>query len=538
MIKAHKKKTMTLSIKPLGGVGQIGSNSTLITHGATSIIIDCGILFPMESTFEINYLIPDLSKVDEEIEAILITHGHEDHIGAIAHYIEAFPEAQIYAPLFARELILEKLSHTRFKHNIELLLPEFQVGDIKIESFHVNHSIPDTKGLMISTEKVSMLFISDFKIDQYNPHERLFDFEVIKEHGKSNRNKICFLDSTNILSKNLQTPSEGSVRKDLEEIILNTTGNCYITTFSSNVHRIQTVIDICHEHGIAVLPYGRSMKKYIEIAERCTFLEPKGIIYDAENKHVKRKKVILLTGCQGEMRGASSRVTSGTDKHFKLKSGDSFVFSSKAIPGNEKVLAMLYNKIIEQGADVYLDPMYKIHVSGHPGKEDLRIIYDLFKPNHAFPIHGESLFLQEHCDWITREKLANESHFIQNFDKVLATDNQIEIIPGEETPPLLIHGNMLEIERSKISERRKLASLGSVYVSIFRSRKIDIELSFLGLPESADDYKSELAEHIFEITTKTKKLSDHEIVEKSRVFVRQFFNQKLGYRPLAIVHMH
>ncbi len=529
---------MTLSIKPLGGVGQIGSNSTLITYKETNIIIDCGILFPAEQLFDINYLIPDLSQVDEQIDAIIITHGHEDHIGAVAHYVEAFPQAQIYAPLFARELILEKLSHTRFHHNVELLLPELIIDEIKIESFHVNHSIPDTKGLMISTHELSLLFISDFKIDFENPYERPFDFSVINEHAKSDRMRISLLDSTNIMSKNYETPSERIVAKDIETIINNTKGNCYITTFSSNIHRIQTIIDICHANNTALIPYGRSMKKYIEIAQRCALLDTRGVVFEAENQHIKRKKVILCTGSQAEMRGASSRIASGTDKFFKLKKGDSFIFSSKAIPGNEKTLSMLYNKITEQECDIFLDPFYKVHVSGHPGKSDLKKIYEAFNPHHAIPIHGESLFLKEHSKFIDDNKLAIQSHIIKNFDQIDIKNEKLEIMASQEVLPILIHGDMLVIDRNKISERRKLASLGCVFLSVSLSRTIVINVSFMGLPDFVDDTKDQLYDHIAEKVRKSKKLDNDEMTEKLRVFLRQFYQQKLGYRPLAIVHIN
>ena len=521
-------RKVNFTIKPLGGVGQIGSNSTLFSDEDTNIIVDCGILFPNDDHFDINYLIPDLSQVDEEIDAIVITHGHEDHIGAIYHYIMRFPDAKVYAPPFAKELILEKLSHKNITKEI-LNLEEINIGNFKITPIHVNHSIPDTFGLLLEISDCTVLFISDFKIDKGNTYEDFFDFEKLKEFSKKPY-KIAMLDSTNIRSRNLETPSELSVVDDLERIILDTTGTVFLTTFASNVHRVQTVFNICKKHNIAVIPYGPSMKKYIDIAEKLDILDTHGIMFDADNKAIKRKKVVLATGSQGEMRGATNRIATGNDKFFKLTEKDAFIFSSKAIPGNEKTLSGVYNKITRLGAKVYASDHYHIHVSGHPGRHDLKKVYETFKPDVAIPIHGESLFIKNHSDFVKEENLAHEVYAIENFDQIRVKNREIKIKEAEEVPPIIIHGNGLEIDRSKISERRKLASLGVVTTSI---SKKSIQFSTMGIPDLSDTQNSQYIDEVRSILSKSKNAE-----EEIRVFTRRYFSNLLGYRPLSIVHLH
>ena len=517
---------MNITIKPLGGVGQIGSNSTLFSDKKSNIIVDAGILFPNDSNFDINYLIPDLSKVEEKIDAIIITHGHEDHIGAISHFIEYFPEAKIYAPKFARALIISKLNHKNINKEITLLPERLTIGSFEVCSIHVNHSIPDTKGLVINHGENSILFISDFKLDNENIYEKYFDFNALKEFSTGSF-KIAMLDSTNIRSKTLHTPSESSVQKDLEKIILETERNCFVTTFASNVHRVQTIINICKKHGLACIPYGPSMKRYIEIAQDLDMLNTFDVIFEPQDKSIKRKKVIIATGSQGEFRGATTRIATGNDKHFKLTENDSFIFSSKAIPGNEKTLANLYNKITKTGANIYTSDSYQIHVSGHPGKKDLADVYEAFKPNIAIPIHGESFFIKDHKEFVLDNNYAEQSFAIENFDQISINNKKVKITQSEEIPPLIIHGNDLEIEREKISERRKLATLGVVFISL---SKKSVSYTTMGIPNISDQDNELFIGHLKELNSSNKE-SDEEV----RIYARRFFGNLLGYRPIAVV---
>lgn len=531
------------TITPLGGVGQIGSNCTLIQTKNDNILIDCGILFPYEDFFDLNYLIPDLTEVEHKVSSIIITHGHEDHIGAIHHYIEKFPEATIYAPLFAKKLIENKLEYKKFSKKILLLENTLKIDTIDITPIHVNHSIPHTRGLAITHEDLdtAVLFISDFKVDTETPYEAPFDFKTIEEIGKKYSKKIALLDSTNILSANTHTPSEANLINDLTEAIESTTGTVFITTFASNIHRIQTIIKIASKLDRAVIPYGRSMLKYIETAIEIGEIDDHGVVKDAEDQSIKRQKIVLLSGSQGEHRGTVRRVISRQDKKFKLKPEDKFIFSSKAIPGNEKKLSMLYNDIIEQGAQLLTSNQKLIHASGHPGKDDLKEVYQAFKPTHAFPIHGESLFLKAHIDFVLNNKLAQNASMILNGDSILVS-NEIKIKKIQQTiEPVIYHGADILIERDRLSERRKIATQGAVIISFSKESvnkfRPTVEVSTVGLPTFVDSDINEFKSYVGDLIKETKGKKLEERQEKIRIATRRFFGERLGYRPVAIVHI-
>ncbi|EQC43499.1 ribonuclease J [Bacteriovorax sp. Seq25_V] len=530
-----------LKISPVGGVKQIGSNCTLIETSSQKLLIDCGILFPNEGVFDINYLIPDLSAIDN-IDTIVITHGHEDHIGAVSHFIEAFPSAEIYAPRFAKELIQFKLSQRKISKKINILTKQ-DFGDVNIEAFHVNHSIPDTKGLLITHKKLELAitFISDFKIDKNNQYEAPFDFKILEDASKSYSKRIALLDSTNILSKNIHTPSEMDLIEPLKNIIKGCDGTTFVTTFSSNIHRIQTLINIARELGRVVIPYGRSMQRYIETALETEFLTGLDIIKDADDKSVKKKKIVILSGCQGEFRGALKRVVSKQDSRFKFAHGDYVIFSSKAIPGNEKEVSLIYNDIVEQGVELFTPDNNLIHASGHPGREDLKEVYHAFKPTHAFPIHGESLFLKEHVNFIYNNKLADNAQMILNGDEIIVSDN-IKVINKDSHPePILIHGKDLPIERAKISERRKIATQGLILISFSKESinkfKPTFEITTQGLPEFIESELPEFESVLLSEFQALKKAPMDEKKEKIRVLTRRYFGNILGYRPVAVIHI-
>lgn len=529
-----------LKISPIGGLKEIGANCTHIQTAKRSILIDCGILFPNDSVFELNYLIPDLSVLGE-VDTIIITHGHEDHIGAIYHYVMKFPNADIYAPPFAKNLIINKLSYKKIQKEIKDL-SEHNFDGLEIKSFHVNHSIPHTRGLIIAHKEIdtALTFISDFKIDLNGTYEKPFDFEALKYTHQFSR-RIAMLDSTNILSKNTQTPGEGALIDDLHSLIENCNGIAYVTSFSSNIYRIQTILNIANKLGRVVIPLGRSMERYIQSAQELELLENIHVLRESTDGSVKKKKIVLLSGCQGDFKGALKRVASNQDSKFKMKPEDVVIFSSKPIPGNEKEISSIYNAITELGAKVHTPDNFLIHASGHPGRDDLQYIYNLLKPTHAFPIHGESYFLQTHCDFIKKHNLSENTYMILNGDHIFITATNLKISHHTNPPqPVLIHGNDLIIEREKVSERRKLASLGLVAISFsvesITKFKPSCEVTTMGLPNSIDRLIPTFKELLGEELKSTKNRTIEERKEQLRIFTRRFFEKDLGYRPLAIIH--
>ncbi|WP_127715340.1 ribonuclease J [Halobacteriovorax sp. HLS] len=536
-----------IKIQPVGGVGQIGSNMTLFETSNCRVIVDAGILFPSEDFFDINYLIPDLTLLIENPPThLVITHGHEDHIGAINHIIDHFPNIEIIAPPFAAALIRRKLDYYKVSKKIDIYdrnsVIEFE--DFDIFPIHVNHSIPDTFGLVFreKNEVYSIFLVSDFKIDSINPYEREFDFKQLKEVTRNSSKRILLADSTNILSSNLETPSEALVLESFNELFKKNYNRVYLTCFSSNIHRIQSVIASAAANKKRVLLYGRSMINYVNTAVERGLIEEGSYYTDQAALPNKTNLIVILSGCQGDFRGSFRRVVKGEDTHFKPNHEDLFIISSKAIPGNEKKISLLENEIIEAGAEIISNRNLLVHVSGHPGKSDLKKVYESYCPDYIVPIHGESLFLKEHANFIKKSYPQAQAIVLKNFDILRLNENlELETHVGESLSPILIHGKQLEIEKTNISKRRKLATTGLISLSINKEsllkRNIQIVLTYEGLPDSFKENHDELRSLVLnELSTRKNKLLE-KTSEHLRIVVRRYVNNILGYKPVTIVHI-
>ena len=535
-----------LNIQPVGGVGQIGSNMTLFETKENRILVDAGILFPSEAFFDINYLIPDLSNlIDNPPTDLIITHGHEDHIGAIRHIIDIFPNINITAPKFATSLMRTKLDYLKVSKKITEYDTNsvIEFSDVDVHPIHVNHSIPDTFGLLFKDKesRYATFLISDFKIDEINPYEKPFDFKKLEELSKDCLKRILLADSTNILSNNLETPSEALVLESFKEIISSDYKTIYITCFSSNVQRIQSVIEASKLANRRVLLYGRSMINYTQTAVERGLIEEGSFFIDQASLPNKENLVVILSGCQGDFRGSFRRVAKGEDTHFKPGPKDLLVMSSKAIPGNEKNISLLENVLTECGVDIISPRDKMVHVSGHPGRSDLLRLYKSFCPDFIVPIHGESLFIKAHTKFINETYPQAKAISLHNFDNLKFTSSlEIELEKGEALDPMLIHGIGIEIERKHISKRRKLATTGCILLSINKEtlikRRISISLSVQGLPDSFINEISELEEFILsELSTRKVKLLE-KTAEELRIAIRRYSNLRLGYKPVTIVH--
>lgn len=535
-----------LNIQPVGGVGQIGSNMTIFETKKCRILVDAGILFPSEDFFDINYLIPDLSHLKKNPPTeLIITHGHEDHIGAIRHVIDAFPEIKISAPKFATSLMRNKLDYLKISKKITEYDTNtiFEFDDIEVHPIHVNHSIPDTFGLLFNDKekRFSSFLVSDFKVDEINPYERAFDFKKLEELSKDSLKRILLADSTNILSTNLETPSEALVLDSFKKIMKKDYETIYITCFSSNVQRIQSIIEASKSSNRRVLLYGRSMINYTQTAVERGLIEDGSFFIDQASLPNKENLIVILSGCQGDFRGSFRRVAKGEDTHFKPGKGDLLVMSSKAIPGNEKKISLLENELTERGVDIISPREMMVHVSGHPGRHDLLKLYKSYCPDFIVPIHGESLFIKAHTEYINDNYPQAKAIGIHNFDNLKFNSNlEIELDKGEALEPKLIHGNGVEIEREHISRRRKLATTGCIFVSINKEslikRRIAVDITIQGLPNSFNEGCSELQEFI------TAELSDRKVkllektAEDLRIAIRRYTHVRIGYKPVTIVH--
>ncbi len=537
-------KNKYFSVLPIGGVEEIGSNMTLIRTADEDIIIDCGMLFPYEECFDISYLIPDFSLLDaSRVKSIIITHGHEDHIGALGHLLKEFPDITVYTTKFTHSLIQRKLEEFKItmKYQLYDTFNELSFSGVDICPVHVNHSIPETAGLIIRSKnrEWGALYISDFKVDLTSTHEAPIDFKRIKEKLSECKSTAYFLDSTNILS-NGKTPSEDELVPDLEHLLNREEKRIFVTLFASNVHRLDRIAQMAKKSGRKIVIMGRSLKTYFEAAIETgmTDLTLDDLFEASQVKGETGRMLILLSGCQGDFLSALRRYSYNEDGNFKPVAGDVVVFSSKIIPGNEKKVYRIYNKLAEFGVEIVTASDYHIHASGHPGKEDLHMVMKNFTPNFYFPIHGESYFLKKHVEFIKASYPQVSAHLIYNYDEVILGEGVIKVEEHESKEPRLVHGNHLEIEKTQISQRRKMATQGAVFVS-YHETMGQIDISTVGLPIMVQDLSESLQKTLLKLLkSELKSREPSYIKDQVKIRTRQFYNLHLGYKPVTEVHLY
>lgn len=529
---------------PLGGVGEIGSNMILVKSAHEDLIIDCGLLFPYEEAFDINYLIPDFATLDSErTKNIIITHGHEDHIGALGHLMRQFPHINIYASPFTQELIKRKSE----EFGINFQFKTYKAGDtltfsdLIVNPIHVNHSIPETHGLIIRDKEMKWgaLYISDFKVDPISTQEKPMNMKEISSHLMMCEKSAYFIDSTNILNEG-KTTSESELEADLKSVLERKNKRVFVTMFASNIHRINTIAKLAEKSGRKLVVMGRSLKTYIEaasIAGQTDYVSDAWSTPDQVKTH-DGKMLVLLSGCQGDFLSALRRFSYGEDSNFKPTPEDLVVFSSKVIPGNEKKIYRIYNKLTEFGTEIYTAYDGQIHASGHPGQGDLKLLLKDFRPDYYFPIHGESYFLRKHSEFIKENYPEIKTEVFYNYHAVnMKNDGSVKIVEHEVLEPKLIHGKNLEIERTQISQRRKLATQGIVFISIEKKSQ-KVQITHYGLPLLVESKIETLKKNILhQIKENLHSREDEYYRDQVRIMTRQYFNAILGYKPVAEVHL-
>lgn len=537
-------KNKYFSVLPIGGVQEIGSNMTVIRTPDEDIVIDCGMLFPYEECFDINYLIPDFSSLNRErFHSIVITHGHEDHIGALAHLLKEFPDITVYASKFTLHLIQKKLEEHKVSMTYKVYdeYSELNFKNVSIFPVHVNHSIPETCGLVIQSrgKEWGALYISDFKVDLYSTHEKPIDLKRIHSLLSECKHTAFFLDSTNILNDG-KTTAEGELYSDLKTLMERPEDRLFITLFASNVHRMNAIAKMAIAAGRKVVIMGRSLKTYMDSAFETGHSDiPSDDLYLPDQvKGQTGRMLVFLSGCQGDFLSALRRFSYGEDGTFKPVPGDVVVFSSKVIPGNEKKIYRIYNKLTEFGANVITASDHLIHASGHPAKEDLHILLKNFSPDFYFPIHGESYFLKKHYEFIKEYYPKISTHLIFNYQEVILGEGSVKIESHEVKEPHLIHGKALEIEKTQISQRRKMATQGAVFISYHKTMG-HIEITTLGLPLMAQDLIDNLKKKLLEqIRKDLVSREDNYFKDQIKISTRQFYNNFLGYKPMTEVHLY
>ena len=416
-----KKQKESLKIIPIGGLHEIGKNMTLLQYGNDILIIDCGMSFPDEQMFGIDAVIPDFTYLTEnadKVRGLIVTHAHEDHIGGIPYLLQNL-RIPVYASGLTIGFIRRKLEERNIKKpKLHEIKPgdTIKLGAFKVEAIHTTHSVADSFAFAIDTPVGKLVHTGDFKVD-YTPVDGApIDLARFAELGKEGV-QILLADSTNAARKGY-TPSEQVVGDSLRNIFSNIDGRIIIATFSSNVHRVQKIIDIAVDTGRKVAISGRSMEQMVAIAKDLGYLTiPANTLVDLKKiKNVNNSQlVVITTGSQGEPMSALYRMASGEHRDVKIRKGDTIILSSTPVPGNEKSVSNVVNQLFELGAQVIYNDIAETHVSGHACEEELKLIHALLKPKFFMPVHGEARHLKAHEDIAVRLGM--------NPDRIISAEN-------------------------------------------------------------------------------------------------------------------
>ena len=415
-----------LRVIPLGGLGEIGKNMMALEYGDDIIVVDAGVMFPEEDMFGVDLVIPNIAYLREnqhKVRAILITHGHEDHTGAVPFVLPEL-NVPVYAPRLAHGLIEVKLRDHRILSASELHVIEpgetFTFGAFRVEFFHVCHSIPDATGIAIYTPRGLVIHTGDFKFDHTPVDDVPTDFARLAELGTEGVT-LLLSDSTYAESEGY-TPSEAVLDPNLERIIAEAPGRVMFATFASLIARIQQIANAAAKNGRKVAVIGRSMVNNVAMAQQMGYLRvPEGVIVPTESLAgvPPEETVIIMTGAQGEPTSALSRISNDDHRDISVKPGDTFVLSASPIPGNEAVIMRTIDNLMRQGARVLHAANSQVHVHGHASREELKLMLRMIKPRYFVPIHGEYHHLVAHAGIAVGMGVAPEHTFILEDGDVL-----------------------------------------------------------------------------------------------------------------------
>jgi ribonuclease J len=464
-----------LKIIPLGGLGEIGLNMMVIEYEDTILLVDAGLMFPEEEMFGIDIVIPDFGYLRDnaqKIRALVLTHGHEDHIGAIPFLLQEF-QIPIYGTPFTLALIKEKLAEHNLlgKTVLNTIVPKepFTIGPFVIEPFRVCHSIPDGVGLIISTPHGIIVHSGDFKIDHTPIDGKIFDIGRLSFYSEQGV-LLLLSDSTNVEREGYSI-SEKDVGKTFSEIFQTAKGRIIIAVFASNIHRIQQIIYTARQFGRKILFHGKSIQTNVRIAEELGYLEisPEDKIALKDLPFMPDNKVVMITtGSQGEPMSVLTRIAFDDHKWIKLKRGDTVIFSSKFIPGNERTIHNVINNLYRRGTEVIYESVESIHASGHAHREELKWLIGLVRPKFFVPIHGEYRHLAKHCAVAKEMGIPEDRCFLlEDGDVLQLWNDRAEVAPKVTSGRVFVDGKGVgDIGTPVLRDRKHLAEDGLVIVSL------------------------------------------------------------------------
>ncbi len=461
-----------LKIIPLGGLGEIGKNMTAFEYGNDIIVVDCGMGFPDEDMYGIDVVLPDITYLRNNaarLRGLILTHGHEDHIGAVPYVLKEL-DVPIYTTPLTAALVELKLEEHDLLYNTQIFTKKagsvFRLGNFTIEFIHVNHSIPDAVALAITTPIGTVIHTGDFKIDVTPISGGMMDLVRLGQLG--NEGVLALLsDSTNV-EKPGHSESESKVGVGFNKLFLGCDKRIIITTFASNVHRLQQIIDVAAKYGRKVAVTGRSMENVLRVSMVLGYMNiPEGVLMELDqiNKLPRNKVVIISTGSQGEAMSALYRMAFSGHKQIQVDSGDRVIISASAIPGNENMISRVIDELFHKGAEVIYDRHTDLHVSGHACQEEQKMLLALVKPKFFIPVHGEYRMLMKHAELGRIMGVQPKNIVIAENGRVIELSKKsIRAEESVQSGAVLVDGSIGEVGSVVMRDRHKLAEDGMIVV--------------------------------------------------------------------------
>ena len=545
-----------LRIIPLGGLGEFGLNMMLIEYGDAAIAVDCGLMFPGADLLGIDLVVPDVSYLLERkdyLKAIILTHAHEDHVGALPYILK-----HLGVPIFGTRLTLGLLANKLEEHDLDDTADvreitagkPWEIAPFRIEGIRVTHSLMDCLALAVETPLGTVIHTGDFKIDNTPMEGEMFDFQRFAAYGEKGV-LLLLSDSTNV-ERPGYTPSEREVGRNLEQIFQESSGKILVSTFSSSIPRIQQVVDISERCGRRVVLSGRSMIRNGQIASDLGYLRlPRNFMIESERWHElpSAQLTFLTTGSQGEPLSVLHRVALNDHKTIKIDPGDTVILSSKFIPGNEKTISNLINHLYRRGAEVHYEKVSEIHVSGHASQEELKTMLQLTRPRYFVPIHGEYRHLVKHRRLAQDVGVPEENCFIlEDGDGLELTAHRAQKIKPVQAGRVFVDGKGVgDVGDVVIRDRRHLSEDGMVLAVMAihqQSGELVAGPDLISRGFMGDQFSEEVLEQARKVVLETlsgmnreTRTDPGELKEEVRKSLRRYFRKRLERHPVVLPYI-
>lgn len=553
-LKNHKKDLLFL---PLGGAGEIGMNFNLYYYRGKWLIVDCGSGFAEDYLPGVDMIIPDISYLmqhKKDILGMVLTHAHEDHIGGVQYLWEEL-ECPIYTTPFTSTFLKNRLKELKMGLCNEIVeIPhagQLTLGGFDIQMVPLSHSTPEMQALLITTDVGKIFHTGDWKFDPNPVVGDVNDEKLLKKYGDEGVLAVIG-DSTNVFNEEY-SGSEGELKKSLIEIISKCKNMVVVATFASNVGRLEALIEAAHKTGRKVATSGRSLKRIMAAAKETGYLQNAGDIIDDQDvgSYERNKILVIATGCQGEPLAAVTKMSNKTHPRMKLRSRDTVIFSSKIIPGNDKKIYRVFNNLIKLGVEVLTEKDHFVHVSGHPGRKELRRLYALLKPHSVIPVHGEHMHMHEHAK-IAKSCGVKNTVEIENGDVVKISPKSVAKVGRVEAGELAVYGNYFLSPNSEIMRsKRKVQYDGIFVVSMIISDKLHLAappmicaVGYLDEYEDKDlltyiqdEVYELLEEHRYTIKKKKVEASREVLIKLAKSRIKSILKKEVGKIPIIKVQI-